>query len=96
MEDLGYLELIKDILKDLIVLDHLVLILGIKVHLVHRYDPRVRSVHQLAVHGPGTGLETPRSPPIPEPNYVIKTRTAIDPCEQQRLVDNIPPRPWRD
>lgn len=53
---LGDLELVEDVLKNFVVLDHLVLRLGVEVDLVHRHRPRVRRVHQLARHRPRRSL----------------------------------------
>ena len=58
--DLGDFELVEDILKDLVVLDHLVLALGVEVDLVHRHHPRMSRVHQLAVHRARTCLPISR------------------------------------
>lgn len=43
------LELVEDILKDFVVLNHLILVLGFKVHLVHGHNAGMGGVHQLAL-----------------------------------------------
>lgn len=53
---LSDLELVEDVLKDLVVLDHLVLALGVEIDLVHRHHPGVDRVHELALHGAGARL----------------------------------------
>lgn len=50
MKNLGDLEFVKDILKNLVVLYHLVLVPGVEVHLVHRHHFGVNHVHQLAMN----------------------------------------------
>ena len=42
------LEFVEHILQDLVVLDHIVLILGVEIDLVHRHGTRMSRVHQLA------------------------------------------------
>lgn len=50
IENLSDLELIEHILKNLIVLNHLILTLGIKVNLMHRNSPRVYRIHELTMN----------------------------------------------
>lgn len=47
---LSDLEFIENILKNLIILNHLILILGIKINFVHRYHTRVNGIHQLTLN----------------------------------------------
>lgn len=55
-ENLGDLEFVEDILKDLVILDHLVFALRVEVDLVHRHHPWMCRVHQLTVNRTGTRL----------------------------------------
>nr|GMC90430.1 hypothetical protein Iba_chr04fCG8060 [Ipomoea batatas] len=82
--NLGDFEFVEDILKDLVVLDHLLLVLGIEIDLVHRHHPWMSGIHKLA--GNCTGL------------YLfnfgeIEMESGVDPREDLRSPDEsaVPP-----
>lgn len=54
---LGDFEFVEDILKDLVVLNHLVLVLCIEINLVHGHDPWMSGVQKLAMNRTGTSLK---------------------------------------
>lgn len=54
--NLSDLEFVENVLKNLIVLNHLVLALRVEVHLMHRHHPRMSGVHQLTVNRTRTRL----------------------------------------
>ena len=71
-KNLSDFEFVKDVLKNLVVLDHLVLALGVEVDLVHRHHPWMNGVHQLAVDRTRTSLKH-TDPPYPyiDLDYII-------------------------
>lgn len=58
---LGDFEFIEDILKNLIILNHLVLTFRIEIDLVHGHNPRMDRIHKLAVYGTRTSLRREKS-----------------------------------
>lgn len=54
---LGDFEFVENILKDLIILNHLILIFRIEIDLVHRHDPWMSGIQKLAMNRTGTSLK---------------------------------------
>jgi hypothetical protein len=68
-------------------LDHVILVLGVEVDLVHRHRPWVRRVHELARHRARRRLQTQKNgiSATQDKNATNRTRTATaDPAETLR------------